>query len=135
MQRNIAVIGSGYWGKNLVRNFAELGVLHTICDIDPSVIEKYRAQYPELKLCSDYRQVLQDDAVEGVVIAAPAVLHHPMARAALLAGKDVFVEKPLALKVDQGYELVELAEEQNRILMVGHLLEYHPALVTGMTMK
>ena len=126
--KNIAIVGSGYWGKNLVRNFAELGVLHTICDTDPSVIEKYRAQYPELKLCSDYRQVLQDDAVEGVVIAAPAVLHHPMARAALLAGKDVFVEKPLALKVDQGYELVELAEQQNRILMVGHLLEYHPAI-------
>jgi len=127
--RDIAVVGGGYWGKNLVRNFAELGALHTACDIDPSVIEKYRAQYPELKLCSDYRQVLQDDAVKGVVIAAPAVLHHPMARAALLAGKDVFVEKPLALKVEEGYELVELAEGQNRILMVGHLLEYHPAIL------
>ena len=127
--KNIAVVGGGYWGKNLVRNFAELGALHTICDIDSSVIEKYRSQYPEIKVCSDYRQVLQDDEVKGVVIAAPAVLHHPMARTALLAGKDVFVEKPLALKVEDGHELVELAGEQKRILMVGHLLEYHPAII------
>ena len=129
MERNIAVIGGGYWGKNLVRNFEELGALHTICDIDPGVIEKYRAQYPQAIICSDYRQVLRDDAVKGVVIAAPAALHHPMARAALLAGKDIFVEKPLALKVEQGHELVELAEERNCILMVGHLLEYHPAIL------
>jgi UDP-2-acetamido-3-amino-2,3-dideoxy-glucuronate N-acetyltransferase len=127
--KNIAVVGGGYWGKNLVRNFVELGALHTICDIDSSVAERYRAQYPEARVCSDYRQVLQDDGVKGVVIAAPAVLHHPMARAALLAGKDVFVEKPLALKVEDGYELVELAGEHNRILMVGHLLEYHPAIL------
>ena len=126
--KNIAVVGGGYWGKNLVRNFAGLGALHTICDIDSSVIESYRAQYPGIKTCSDYRQVLQDAAVKGVVIAAPAVLHHTMAKDALLAGKDVFVEKPLALKVEEGYELVELAAEQNRILMVGHLLEYHPAI-------
>ena len=127
--KNIAVVGSGYWGKNLVRNFAELGVLHTICDTDASVIEKYRAQYPDIKTCSDFRQVLQDDAVKGIVIAAPAVLHHSMARAALMAGKDVFVEKPLALKVEDGRELVELAGEHGRILMVGHLLEYHPAIL------
>jgi UDP-2-acetamido-3-amino-2,3-dideoxy-glucuronate N-acetyltransferase len=127
--KDIAVIGGGYWGKNLVRNFAELGALHTICDIDPSAIESYRAQYPGIKTCSDYRQVLQDEAVKGVVIAAPAVLHHPMAKDALLAGKDVFVEKPLALKVEEGHELVELAGEHNRILMVGHLLEYHPAIL------
>jgi UDP-2-acetamido-3-amino-2,3-dideoxy-glucuronate N-acetyltransferase len=127
--KNIAVIGSGYWGKNLVRNFAELGALHTICDNDPAVAGKFKEQYPDLNICSDYRRVLQDDAVKGVVIAAPAVLHHPMARAALLAGKDVFVEKPLALKVEEGYELVELAGEHKRILMVGHLLEYHPAIL------
>jgi len=127
--KNIAVIGSGYWGKNLVRNFAELGALHTVCDTDPAVTGKFKEQYPDLIICSDYRRVLQDDAVKGVVIAAPAVLHHPMARAALLAGKDVFVEKPLALKVEEGYELVELAGEHGRILMVGHLLEYHPAIL------
>jgi UDP-2-acetamido-3-amino-2,3-dideoxy-glucuronate N-acetyltransferase len=127
--RNIAVVGSGYWGKNLVRNFAELGALHTVCDTDPAVTGKVKEQYPDLNICSDYRRVLQDDAVKGVVIAAPAVLHHPMAKAALQAGKDVFVEKPLALRIEQGRELVELAEKHNRILMVGHLLEYHPAVL------
>lgn len=129
VDNNIAVVGGGYWGKNLVRNFAELGALHTVCDIDSSVTGKYLSQYPEVRVCSDYRQVLQDGAVKGVVIATPAVLHHPMARAALLAGKDVFVEKPLALRVEEGYELVGLATEQGRILMVGHLLEYHPAIL------
>jgi UDP-2-acetamido-3-amino-2,3-dideoxy-glucuronate N-acetyltransferase len=112
-----------------VRNFEALGALHTICDIDPVTIEKYRAQYPQVLLCSDYRQVLRDDQVKGVVIAAPAILHYPMARAALQAGKDVFVEKPLALKVEEGHELVGLAGERNCILMVGHLLEYHPAVL------
>jgi UDP-2-acetamido-3-amino-2,3-dideoxy-glucuronate N-acetyltransferase len=105
-----------------VRNFAALGALHTICDIDPTIIEGYHAQYPEIKVCNDYRQVLQDEAVRGVVIAAPAILHYPMARTALLAGKDVFVEKPLALNVEQGYELVGWPMKHGRILMVGHLL-------------
>ena len=127
--RNIAVVGSGYWGKNLVRNFAELGALHTVCDTDPAVTGKFKQQYPYLKVCSDYRAVLQDDEVKGVVIAAPAVLHHPMARAALEAGKDAFVEKPLALKIEQGRDLVELADKNSRILMVGHLLEYHPVVL------
>jgi len=71
------VVGSGYWGKNLVRNFAELGALHTVCDTDPEVTGKFKAQYPEIKVCEDYRHVLQDEAVKGVVIAAPAVLHYP----------------------------------------------------------
>jgi len=127
--RNIAVVGSGYWGKNLVRNFAELGALHTVCDTDPAVTAKFKEQYPYLKVCSDYRHVLQDDEVKGVVIAAPAVLHHPMARAALQAGRDAFVEKPLALTIEQGKELVELAEKLGRVLMVGHLLEYHPVVL------
>ena len=127
--RNIAVIGGGYWGRNLVRNFAELGALHTVCDIDTAVFKTYRESYPDIKTHSDYREALRDEAVKGVVIAAPAVLHYPLAKDALLAGKDVFVEKPLALKVEEGQGLVNLAHEQNRILMVGHLLEYHPAIL------
>lgn len=126
--QNIAVVGSGYWGKNLVRNFAELGALNTICDTNPSVVKKFMLQYPDVKMISDYRQILQDDNIKGVVIATPAVLHYSMAKAALLAGKDVFVEKPLSLKVEEGYELVELAEKHQQIIMVGHLLEYHPAI-------
>jgi len=129
MDKNIAVAGCGYWGKNLVRNFAELGALHTICDASTKVMESFKPSYPGVNTEEDFSKLLQDDSIKGVVIATPAVLHYPMAKEALLAGKDVFVEKPLALRVDEGRELVELAEEKNKILMVGHLLEYHPAVV------
>ena len=129
MNRNIAVVGGGYWGKNLVRNFAQLGALHTICDADPKVLAQLTANYPEVNTESEYPHVLQNEEIRGIVIATPAALHYSMAKEALLAGKDVFVEKPLALKVAEGKELVELAEEKDKILMVGHLLEYHPAVV------
>ena len=93
MERNIAVIGCGYWGKNLVRNFAELGALHTICDVDPQKLETFESLYPWANTQSDYLQVLQNEEVKGIVIATPAVLHYPMAKEALLAGKDTFVER------------------------------------------
>jgi UDP-2-acetamido-3-amino-2,3-dideoxy-glucuronate N-acetyltransferase len=126
--RNVAVIGGGYWGKNLVRNFAELEALHTVCDSDPRVLERYRS-LPGVAVEPDYESVLRNSDVAAVVLASPARAHYAMARAALLAGKDVFVEKPLALRVHEGQELVSLAEASGRILMVGHLLEYHPALI------
>jgi len=129
MDRNIAVVGCGYWGKNLVRNFAELGALHTICDSNTEALQTFKSSYPDANTETDFNRVLQNDSVKGVVIATPAVLHHSMAKEALLAGKDVFVEKPLALRVEEGRELVELAEGKSKILMVGHLLEYHPAVV------
>ena len=128
MAKNIAVIGCGYWGKNLVRNFAELGALHTICDIDTDKLEALRYLYLSVATEIDYSRLLKDRAIKGVVVATLPVLHYAMAKEALLAGKDVFVEKPLALSVEEGRELVELAEAQGRILMVGHLLEYHPAV-------
>jgi UDP-2-acetamido-3-amino-2,3-dideoxy-glucuronate N-acetyltransferase len=129
MARNIAVIGCGYWGKNLVRNFAELNALHTVCDANPSVLKDCLSRYPEVNTETEYSRVLKSEAIKGVVIASPAAFHYEMAKKALLAGKDVFVEKPLALKIEEGRELVELAEKDNRVLMVGHLLEYHPAVV------
>ncbi len=129
MTKNIAVFGCGYWGKNLVRNFAELGALHTVCDSDAKVLEQITLNYPGVITENKYQRVLKNPEVKGVVIATPAVMHYSMAKAALLAGKDVFVEKPLALKIAEGKELVELAQKQQRILMVGHLLEYHPAVV------
>ncbi len=128
MNRNIAVAGCGYWGKNLVRNFAELGALHTICDADPGLLEGFRSHYAHVNTETDFQRVLDNREIAGVVVATPAVLHHSMVKAALLAGKDVLVEKPLALEVPQGEELVALAEKQKRILLVGHLLEYHPAV-------
>jgi UDP-2-acetamido-3-amino-2,3-dideoxy-glucuronate N-acetyltransferase len=128
VNKNIAVVGCGHWGKNLVRNFAELGALHTICDAEAKVVKQFESLYPDVNTSTDYRQVLADQNIQGVVIATPAVKHYAMAKEALLAGKDVFVEKPLALTVKEGEELVKLAEEKNKILMVGHLLEHHPAI-------
>jgi len=128
MDKNIAVVGCGYWGKNLVRNFAHLGALHTLCDTDVDRLQQQAALYSGLTLETDFTKLLRMDEIRGVVIATPAALHYSMTKEALLAGKDVFVEKPLALRVEEGRELVELAEENGRILMVGHVLEYHPAV-------
>lgn len=126
--RNITVVGCGYWGKNLVRNFAELGVLHTICDANLKLLRSLRTSYPDVNTETEFLRVLENEEIKGVVIAAPAVLHYSMAKKALQANKDVFVEKPLALEIEQGEELVALAEKHRKILLVGHLLEYHPGV-------
>src|SRR5437762_13486351 len=125
----VAVVGVGYWGKNLVRNFYELGALAMLCDADGSVEGKYRQQYASVRFCRDFRSVLADPCVAAVALATPAVTHYEMAKAALEAGKDVLVEKPLAIDVKHGEELVRLAGANNRILMVGHILRYHPAIL------
>jgi len=128
VNRDIAVVGCGYWGKNLVRNFAELGALHTICDSSPEVLSKLAPIYPSVKVETNLDAVLTDKAIRGVVIALPTVLHYPAAKEALLAGKDVFMEKPITSKSSEAQELVEFAEKRKRILMVGHLMLYHPAV-------
>jgi UDP-2-acetamido-3-amino-2,3-dideoxy-glucuronate N-acetyltransferase len=128
MNKNIAVVGCGYWGKNLVRNLADLGVLHTICDADSEVLKSFKTSYADVNTETEFHRVLENNEIKGVVIATPAVLHYSMAKEAILAGKDVFVEKPLALEIEQGEELVALAEKRKKILLVGHLLEYHPAV-------
>ena len=130
MTRNIAVVGCGYWGKNLVRNFAQLGALHTICDSDPEKLEYLKSLCPETNTRIDYQQVLADQNIQGVVIATPAASHYPMAKEALLSGKDVFVEKPFTTNGRDAQDLVELSTRQQQILMVGHLLLYHPAIQT-----
>ena len=126
---NLAVIGCGHWGRNLVRNFYELGALTHICDNDPARLHLMKDQYPGLLAANDYEALLKSDNLKAVIIATPAEQHFSMAEAALLAGKDVLVEKPLALRYSDGEKLVRLAEKLNRILMVGHLLEYHPAIL------
>ncbi|MBT4642785.1 MAG: Gfo/Idh/MocA family oxidoreductase, partial [Deltaproteobacteria bacterium] len=125
----IAVIGSGYWGKNLVRNFDQLGSLKRICDKNETTLAQFREQYPDVETCLAYSDVLADSEIAGVVIAAPAELHFSLAREAILAGKHVYVEKPLVLDEREGEILIELAKEQNRVLMVGHLLQYHPIFI------
>ncbi len=126
---NVAVIGCGYWGKNLVRNFYELNVLETLYDHDEKRGREIGSLYPEVRIARNLTEVFQDHSIDGIVVATPAEFHYEVAKEALLSGKDVFVEKPLALKVREGRELVTLAEEKKRILMVGHLLEYHPGVM------
>lgn len=125
--KSIAVIGGGYWGKNLIRNFFEIGALGAISDINPDVAKKLSAKYDAQAM--DLEEVLSSSLIEGVVISAPAEQHWGLAKRALLANKHVFVEKPLALKVEQGEELRQIAEERGLTLMVGHLLQYHPAFL------
>ncbi len=124
----IAVVGSGYWGKNLVRNFHELGALKCVCDTRDEVLQIARTNF-KVETTDNFEMLLEDRELQGIVIAAPAALHFDLARRALRAGKDVFVEKPLALHACEGQMLVELASSQRRILMVGHILEYHPAVL------
>jgi predicted dehydrogenase/acetyltransferase-like isoleucine patch superfamily enzyme len=123
----VAVIGCGYWGKNLVRDFAGHGALEAIVEANPATRAALVAEYGVRALTVD--EVLADPVIDGVVIAAPAELHHDLARRALRAGKHVYVEKPLALSVAEGEELVALAHASGRRLMVGHLLQYHPAFI------
>ena len=125
----VAVVGMGYWGKNLVRNFHELGALSAVCDSRESVENDCKREYEGVRFHREFGSVLSDPAISAVALATPAVSHYQMAKAVLEAGKDVFVEKPLAIDVGQGEELVELAESKKRILMVGHILRYHPAII------
>jgi len=124
----IAVAGCGHWGKNLIRNFHSLGHLYAICDSNAAALALFAQQYPGVKACQDFTQLLLDPEVDAVALATPAEQHYPMTMAALRAGKDVFVEKPLALDAEDGREIVQAARSQQAVLMVGHLLRYHPAV-------
>ncbi|MFC2156955.1 Gfo/Idh/MocA family oxidoreductase [Acidobacteriota bacterium] len=128
MKKNIAVVGCGYWGKNLVRNFYELDSLYAICDADSKILKTFKEKYDGIVTYTDYSRLLKDESVEGIVISTPAVTHFSLASEALEAGKDVFVEKPIALNYQEGLDLVEQSKKEKRILMVGHILEYHPAI-------
>lgn len=123
-----ALIGGGYWGKNLARNFLELGALHTICDASETTLASFQKGFESVRKSTSFESVLADDSVNKIAIAAPAEFHFRLAKAALEQGKDIFVEKPLCLTVEEGEELVELSKETKRILMVGHLLQYHPCV-------
>jgi UDP-2-acetamido-3-amino-2,3-dideoxy-glucuronate N-acetyltransferase len=121
------VAGCGQWGKNLVRTFHSLGALRWVCDSDPRALEQQAQHIPGVRTTTRFAELLAAD-VQAIVVATPAALHYAGARAALRAGKDVFVEKPLALRYQEGCELIELADSLDRVLMVGHILQYHPAV-------
>jgi UDP-2-acetamido-3-amino-2,3-dideoxy-glucuronate N-acetyltransferase len=124
----VAVIGCGNWGKNLVRNFAHLGALAVVCDADAKKLEHVRREHKGVKTCRTLADVFLQPEVQAVVIATPSDTHFSLARQALEAGKHVYVEKPLARDVRHAEELDALANKKNLVLMVGHLLLYHPAV-------
>ncbi|MFH1018504.1 MAG: Gfo/Idh/MocA family oxidoreductase [Pseudomonadota bacterium] len=126
---SIALLGSGYWGKNLLRNFHSLGALGMVCDASSEARERARGIVQEVPIHDNVDPALRDPKISAVVIATPAVTHFDLAKKALAAGKDVFVEKPLALRLTEGNELVKLAHDRQRVLMVGHILQYHPGLL------
>ena len=125
MKKNIAVVGCGHWGKNLIRNFHEIGSLYSVCDPDQSIAESFSKKYEVENL--PFRDTISNEKIQGVVIAAPASKHAELAIEAMYAGKNVYVEKPLALNVEDGYRMIAAAKENGVSLMVGHLLQYHTA--------
>jgi UDP-2-acetamido-3-amino-2,3-dideoxy-glucuronate N-acetyltransferase len=124
----IGLAGCGYWGKNLARNLYQMGNLVAVADTDAKVLQGVKENHRGVRTYRAYEKMLADATVKAVCLASPAAQHYVMAKAALTAGKDVFVEKPLALKVPEAQELVDLAAKKKRVLMVGHILEYHPAV-------
>ncbi|MEM0952305.1 MAG: Gfo/Idh/MocA family oxidoreductase [Cyanobacteria bacterium P01_H01_bin.74] len=124
----VCVIGAGNWGKNLVRNFESLGVLHSVCDLNTQLLDTLKQEFPDLVCSTTFSSVFDNPLIKGVVIATPSHTHYNLCKEALLKGKHVYVEKPIATTVKQTQELVSLAKSVNQVLMVGHLLLYHPAI-------
>ena len=127
---NVAVVGAGAWGKNHIRVFSEIpGVrLKYVCDNAPSKLGSLQKAYPQIQMVEDLEPILRDPEVEGIIVASSAASHGPIGKEILKADKDLLVEKPMALDVQHAEEMMELAEKKKRILMVGHLLIYHPVV-------
>ncbi len=123
----VAVIGAGKWGQNLVKGFHELGCLSSVADACPETQHQLAKTYASLKIHDSFEQVMESD-VTAVAIATPVPTHYKIAEKALLADKDVFIEKPMTLHSEEAQALTELAKERNKILMVGHMLLYQPAI-------
>jgi predicted dehydrogenase len=123
--KRVGVVGRGYWGPNLARNFDELGALAALCDLDGGLRDRFAGRYPQVRVLADYDELLADESVDGVVVATPVPTHYELTKRALAAGKNVLVEKPPAMHASEMDELVSLAEESSLVLMPGHLLLYH----------
>ncbi len=127
-EQRIAVIGCGMWGRNIVRNFYNLNVLDTVCDIDDENLKKVTEQYPGVKTTKDFNEVLNNKSITAVAVVTPSHTHFKLVKAMLEAGKNVYVEKPISTVAQEARDLSELAHQKGLVLMVGHLLLYHPAV-------
>jgi len=125
----IALVGCGYWGKNLCRNFHALGALAAVVDAAENGQTTARSIVPDTEITDIFDDVLRNEQIQGVALASPAQTHTELAIQAMQAGKDVLVEKPMALTLEDAEKMKKVGEETGRILMVGHLLEYHPAVL------
>ena len=125
---NIAVIGCGIWGKNVVRNFYNLEALHTVCDLDAENRKNLKEQYPDVNIIADFNEVLANPDIDAVAVVTPSHTHYKIVKQAIEAGKHVYVEKPISTVAAEAKALDELATKNNMVLMVGHLLMYHPAV-------
>jgi len=124
----VGQVGLGYWGRNLARVFDDVADLRWLCDTSDALREEFAHRYPNAKVTGDFEEMISSSDLDAVVIATPVPTHYPLARAALEAGKHVFVEKPPAMRVSEMEELIGLAEAARVVLMPGHLLLYHPAV-------
>lgn len=127
-QQKVAVIGCGVWGRNIVRNFYNLNVLDAVCDIDEDNLKKVIEQYPGVKVTKDFNEIINNPEITGVCVVTPSHTHYKMVKAMLEAGKNVYVEKPISTVAAEARDLTELAQAKGLVLMVGHLLLYHPAV-------
>jgi len=127
MEKNIAVIGCGHWGRNLIRNFSELGALAAVCDPNDTLANTYAERYKVGNL--SFTTIINDPSITGIVIAVPAPLHASMAIEAINSGKHVYVEKPLAMNKLEAEDMIFAAKQKGVQLMVGHLLQYHPIFI------
>ncbi|HEY5479607.1 MAG TPA: Gfo/Idh/MocA family oxidoreductase, partial [Gaiellaceae bacterium] len=125
----VGVAGLGYWGPNLARNFDLLADLSWVCDSSPELLEKQAKRYPGARAPARFEDLLEDPELDAVVIATPVPTHAPLAMQALEAGKNVFVEKPMAMNAADAEEMTALAEAKGLVLMPGHLLLYHPGVL------
>lgn len=128
MSVKVAVTGCGTWGRNLVRNFYNLESLHSVCDMDQELLKKVAEEYENVECVNNFDELLSKEELQGVIIATPSHTHYPLVKKALNAGKHVYVEKPIAINSEEAKELMEMAEEKGLVLMVGHLLLYHPVV-------
>lgn len=127
-QQHIAVIGCGVWGRNIVRNFYNLNVLEIVCDLDESNLQKVREQYEGVKTTNDFNDIINNPEITAVAVVTPSHTHYKVVKAMLEAGKNVYVEKPISTVAQEAKNLTELAHSKGLVLMVGHLLLYHPAV-------
>jgi len=127
----VVVIGAGYWGKNLIRTFNNLGVLTAVFDLNEELLEKYRndPMYSGVEFGTDYTECLERWNIQGFIVATPPDTHYSIAKTILNADRHVFIEKPMTLDEETSKELVTLAKNKNKILMVGHIFLYSPEII------